>query len=243
MFWGIRSQLCLIISSPTAFDQKLTRTSRRHSTCILVKPSLHPIILHEPLATSLLMVSRQTYNEGTPIVWNTNTFAFYGGRSFESFVTAVLDRRQAGRISKIQIRATTYPEPLAQWRRALRTSILNRLLKVRTIKLFIDNGAWEDARHRELRWLKDRSEALTDLFSRFLILPSLHTTVITDDDANRWFYSDEVIEEKVSMIKSLQRRMQDPTIEERLAAKKEAHGADQVRQTLHELTDRQLRRT
>lgn len=193
------------------------------------------------------MVSRQTYSEGTPIVWNTNTFAFYGGRSFESFVTAVLDRRQAGRLSKIQIRAKTHPEPLAQWRRALRTSILNTLLKVRTIQLFIDNDTWPifspgvSPPDLELAWLRNRNEHLTDLFSRFLILPTLHTTVVVGDNAHCSFDSDEVSEEKMSMIKSLQRRLQDPTIEERLAAEKEARGADQVRQTLHELTGRQYK--
>lgn len=99
-----------------------------------------------------------------------------------------------------------------------------------------------DPAHFELGWLKQHhNEHLTSLFSRLLILPSLGTDVVCGDNAKCSLDSEEILDEKASMIKSLHKRLLNPTIEERLKAEKEAHGADQVRQTLHELTNREFK--
>lgn len=135
------------------------------------------------LDLSVLRVCRQIYEEGTTILWRTNTFSFEVGQSLEAFLVK-LNSMQRRKLSKLHIRATYLPETMAQWRKTLRTSIIDSLQELRSLHICFDYDVGLNSYLRLV--FNDNSfevhERLSSPYSRLLVLPLHRATVIFKDN-------------------------------------------------------------
>jgi len=220
--------------------------AKRHSRCALFKGSvLGQEIPCTRLHSSVLRVCRQVYEEGTSVLWSTNTFSFNDARSFEDFVIATSNFIQKTRLVKLHFRSTITPETTAGWRRALRSSVIDNLPGVRTLHICFDHDVTLTGFPPHFFDTPVFDNRTDHPFSWLLVLPIQHATVVFTDNGHlipdcagrRW-----TTEQMRATADSLQRKLLHPTEEEYLKAKEEAYEAGQVSQTLLEFRTWRLRR-
>ncbi|KAL8769085.1 MAG: hypothetical protein Q9209_004871 [Squamulea sp. 1 TL-2023] len=95
------------------------------------------------LSLSLLSTSRQTYEEGTYILWATNTFAFDHAATFQEFMST-LSFDQRSKLTRLHFTHHWYASSMLPWEKAITPVFLRSFRGLKSIQLCLENTEMPD---------------------------------------------------------------------------------------------------
>ena len=189
----------------------------------------------------------QVYEESNPLLWSSNIFSFGNGKSLDKFVVYTLAPMQVAQIAKLRIRVNYVPESLVKWRRTLRSSLLKKLVGLRTLHLYFDHDVHRQSFDREVSF--DNSfevhDRLVSPFVRFSLLSVRHVTLIFKDNGDEtrpsWtaHWTDE---QHQTVAENVFQRLLNPSTTTLETTEKEIQGAERMHQTTQALKSFKSRR-